>query len=407
MLFGVDPGQRTEFESLAQALGSQLVGHVQCPRAPRWPQVLLGRGKIEEIHSAVRVARADFLLVDADLSASQERHLERSCECRTISRTGLILELFASRAQSREGILQVELAQMEHLYTRLVGGWHHLERQRGGIGLRAGPGESQLESDRRQVGDRIRRLRRQLVRLRLQRRLRRRVRSRRGELPIIALVGYTNAGKSSCFNRLCNAASLVAQRPFATLDPTVRRLRLPGGTEALASDTVGFIRALPHSLIDAFRATLEELRSATLLLHVIDASQGYADRQRHAVQEVLAEIDADHLPCIEVMNKIDCLPSAAPRIARDAEGRPRQVWLSATTGVGLELLSEALAESLVGIPRRCRLWLAPAAGALRAQLYSRGVVLAEESFSDGRMRLDVRLPEREWRDLRRRAAAFC
>ena len=402
MLFGADPGQRAEFETLAQAAGNQLAGCVRCPEAPRWPQVSLGRGKLEEIRASVRDAGANLLLVDADLSAVHERRLERLCDCRAVDRTGLILELFAARAQSREGKLQVELAQLEHLYTRLVRGWRHLERQRGGIGLRAGPGESQLESDRRQVGVRVRRLRRRLYRLRLQRRLR-----CRRALPLVALVGYTNAGKSSCFNRLCDAASLVADQPFATLDPTVRRLRLAGGVTALASDTVGFIRALPHALVDAFRATLEELSSATLLLHVIDSSQGHAERQRAAVQGVLREVGADQLPCIEAMNKIDRLPGAEPRIARDADGLPRQVWLSAATGAGLDLLREALAESLVGAPRRCQLWLPPAGGALRAQLHDRGVVLGEECFGDGRMRLDVRLPEQEWRRLRRCAANLC
>ncbi len=406
MLFGGDAAQRAEFEALARAAGSEIAGYVQCPAAPRWPKVSVGSGKLDEIRIAVRDAQAELLLVDAELSAAHEQRMERLCECRTIDRSGLILELFADRAQSSEGMLQIELAQLEYLYTRLVRGWQHLERQRGGIGLRAGPGETQLESDRRQVGGRMRRLRRRLTRLRSQRRLRRRVR-RRSAMPQIALVGYTNAGKSSCFNRLCNAGAMVANQPFVTLDPTVRQLRMAGGVEALLSDTVGFIRALPHSLIDAFRATLEELESASLLLHVIDASQADTDRQRDAVQQVLEELGVDQLPCIEVMNKIDRLPDAVPRIARDDDGRPRQVWCSAATGTGLDLLSAALAESLVGAPSRRQLWLAASAGALRAQLYDRGVVVDEACFNDGRMRLDLQLPEREWHQLRRRAADFC
>ena len=400
MLFGSDVAQRAEFEALARAAGSEIVGCVPCPEALRWPKVAVGHGKLDELRIAVRDTGAEMLLVDAELSAVHEQRMEQVCDCRTIDRSGLILELFADRAQSREGMLQVELAQLEYLYTRLVRGWRHLERQRGGIGLRAGPGETQLESDRRQVGERVRRLRRRLIRLRSQRRLRRRAR-RRSALPQIALVGYTNAGKSSCFNRLCDADAMVANQPFATLDPTVRWLRMAGGVEALASDTVGFIRALPHALIDAFRATLEELRSASLLLHVIDASQADTDRQRDAVRCVLEELGVDQLPCIEAMNKIDLLPGAAPRIARDDNGRPRQVWCSATTGAGLDLLGAALAERLAGAPRRRQLWLAPSAGALRAQLYGRGVVLDEACFGDGRMRLDLQLPEREWHKLRR------
>ena len=314
------------------------------------------------------------------MSHSQERNLEREISCRVLDRSALILDIFAQRARSFEGQLQVELAQLEHLSTRLVRGWTHLERQKGGIGLR-GPGETQLETDRRLIAKRIRRLHERLDKVSLQREQGRRARVR-AAVPTVALVGYTNAGKSTLFTALTNAPAYAADQLFATLDPTVRRVALPGSEQVVAADTVGFIRALPHELVAAFRATLQEARESTLLLHVIDAADPQRSQRKEDVARVLGEIGAAEIPQIEVYNKLDLTDEPAP-IERDADGRAARVWASAHTGRGVELLREALAERLHGTQFHGEIELGPEHARLRARLYEIGAVRSERPQAAG------------------------
>ena len=317
-----------------------------------------------------------------------------------LDRNGLILDIFAQRARSFEGKLEVELAQLKHIGSRLVRGWTHLERQKGGIGLR-GPGETQLETDRRIIAQRVRVLTRRLAKIQQQRETGRQTRA---EIPVpsLALVGYTNAGKSTLFRALTGADAYVADQLFATLDPTVRRITLPGGTAVVAADTVGFIRELPHELVAAFQSTLTEARAATLLLHVVDASNARRDEQIAQVEGVLDEIGAGEIPHILVYNKIDRLQSA-PRIDRDAAHRATAVWISAEKRLGLELLARAVAERLARFARRARLRVPASAGALRSRLYAAQVVRAEVSADDGSIELSVELPDVELLQLARTA----
>src|SRR5699024_4729587 len=330
-----------EFESLVSSAGVEALQVITGSRKAPHPKYFVGEGKAVEIAEAVKATGASVVLFDHALSPAQERNLERLCECRVIDRTGLILDIFAQRARTHEGKLQVELAQLRHLSTRLVRGWSHLERQKGGIGLR-GPGETQLETDRRLLGQRIKTLRGRLDKVR-RRRAQGRAARQRSDTPVVSLVGYTNAGKSTLFNRLTNADIHAADQLFATLDPTLRRMPVPMGEPLIVADTVGFIRDLPHELIAAFRATLEETRNADVLLHVSDAVD--PERREHArqVEAVLEEIGADQLPRIEVCNKIDCLAQQSARVEYAADGAPVRVWLSAASGEGVDLLREALA----------------------------------------------------------------
>jgi GTP-binding protein HflX len=340
------------------------------------------------------------VLVDHALSPSQERNLEKLIERRVLDRNGLILDIFAQRARSSEGKLEVELAQLKHIASRLVRGWTHLERQKGGIGLR-GPGETQLESDRRIIGQRVRVLTKRLEKIRQQRETGRQTRA---EIPVpsFALVGYTNAGKSTLFRALTGADAYIADQLFATLDPTVRRLVLPGGTAVVAADTVGFIRELPHELVAAFQSTLTEARAATLLLHVVDASNPRRDEQIAHVDTVLAEIGAHEIPQLLVYNKIDRLGEPA-RVDRDAHGRATAVWISAEQGLGLDLLRGAVAERLARFARQARLRMPASAGALRSKLYAAQVVRGERTTEDGSMELAVELPDLELLALARTA----
>ena len=369
-----------ELRRLAESAGADVRGVILGSRDRPDAATFIGKGKAEEIRAAVAHAGANLVLVNHTLSPAQERNLERAVGCRVLDRTGLILDIFAQRARSHEGRLQVELAQLEHLATRLVRGWTHLERQKGGIGLR-GPGETQLEVDRRLVRDRIKKLHQRLEQVSVQRRSRRKARHR-VPIPTVSLVGYTNAGKSTLFNRLTGAAVYAADQLFATLDPTMRRIELPGKTAAILSDTVGFIRNLPHDLVAAFKSTLEEVAEADLLLHVVDA--GHPERLEHVqrVNEVLAEIAAAQLPQILVFNKIDAT-GAAPRLERDAGGRIARVWLSARTGAGLELLAQALAEHFGQRRVLRRLQLPPEAGRLRALIHDRLEVAREHALESG------------------------
>jgi GTP-binding protein HflX len=333
------------------------------------------------------------VLFDHPLSPSQERNLEKLIERRVLDRSGLILDIFAQRARSHEGKLEVELAQLKHIATRLVRGWSHLERQRGGgIGNR-GPGETQLETDRRLLGKRVKTLTERLVKIKQQRET---GRQQRAEIPIpsLALVGYTNAGKSTLFRSLTGADAYVADQLFATLDPTVRRITLPGNTTVVVADTVGFIRELPHELVAAFQSTLTEAREATLLLHVVDVSDPRRDEHIDEVNRVLADIGAADLPQILVFNKIDRL-AVEPRLERDESGRASHVWVSAARQQGLDLLLEAVAERLSRVARRATLRLPVAAGELRARLYAAGLVLAERIAEDGAFEIETELSDFE------------
>jgi GTP-binding protein HflX len=394
----VDPEDLQEFTQLAVSAGAVPVATVTGRRDRPDSRYFLGSGKAEELAQVARDNAADVILVDHALSPSQERNLEKLTERRVLDRNGLILDIFAQRARSFEGKLEVELAQLRHIGSRLVRGWTHLERQKGGIGLR-GPGETQLETDRRLIAQRVRTLTRRLARIKQQRETGRQTRA---EIPVpsLALVGYTNAGKSTLFRALSGADAYVADQLFATLDPTVRRIRLPGGTPVVVADTVGFIRELPHELVAAFQSTLTEARAATLLLHVVDASNPRRDEQTLAVNAVLEEIGASDIPQILVYNKIDRL-QLPPRIDRDADGRATAVWISAEKRTGLELLAAAAAERLARFARRARLRMPANAGALRSRLYAAQAVRGESSGDDGSIELAVELPDLELLQLAR------
>jgi len=330
-----------EFDLLARSAGTRPMAVVNGKRQSPDSATYAGKGKVEEIAAAARVHEADIVIFNHELTAGQQRNLEQALDRRVIDRSALILDIFAQRAKSHEGKLQVELAQLQHLSTRLVRGWTHLERQKGGIGLR-GPGEKQLETDRRLLGKRVALLKERLKQLERQRVVRRRARTR-GDLLSVSLVGYTNAGKSTLFNALTKAGSYAADQLFATLDTTSRRLFLGEVGQIVLSDTVGFIRDLPHALVAAFHATLEETAGSDLLLHVVDSASPDRDQQIEAVNRVLAEIGAAEVPQIVVWNKIDAT-SATPRMERDEYAKIARVRLSARTGAGLDLLRDALVE---------------------------------------------------------------
>jgi len=388
-----------EFRDLALSAGAEPVAVVTGSRRRPDPRYFLGSGKAEEVRATVQSQAADLVLVDHALAPSQERNLERLLQCRVLDRTGLILDIFAQRASTHEGRLQVELAQLRHISTRLVRGWTHLERQKGGIGLR-GPGETQLETDRRLLGDRIKQLNKRLERVSNQRGQGRRARAR-AEIPTVSVVGYTNAGKSTLFNRLTESKVYAADQLFATLDPTLRRLELPDAGAVILADTVGFIRHLPHDLVAAFRSTLEETREAGLLLHVIDAANENRDANVEQVNAVLKEIGAHKVPQIEVFNKIDLLPDQAPRVDRDEHGRVVRVWLSAATGEGTELLLAALAEHVRSDVVTERLRIPAGDGRLRARLFALGKVLDERLDDSGDLLLEVQMERRELDNLRK------
>ncbi|TAN07994.1 MAG: GTPase HflX [Rhodanobacteraceae bacterium] len=378
-----------EFTELARSAGAEILASVTARVDAPNPKFYIGSGKADEIQAKVKELGADLVLVDHALTPVQERNLEKHFSARVIDRAALILDIFAQRAQSHEGKLEVELAQLKHMATRLVRGWTHLERQRGGsIGLR-GPGETQLETDRRLLQKRVEQLQKRIDKVGVQRDQQRRARLR-NTLPRVALVGYTNAGKSTLFNAVTRGSVYAADQLFATLDPTVRRLEGLESGPAVLADTVGFIRELPHDLVAAFRATLSEARDADLLLHVTDAADTERDVLIGVVNGVLDEIGAGEVPQLMVFNKIDLMDTPA-RIDRDAEGLPAGVWLSATSGDGLDLLRQAIGERLAGARVHAELRLPPRAGRLRARLIELGAVKAERYDEDG-WRLDIDAP---------------
>jgi GTP-binding protein HflX len=383
------PDSLDEFQELARSAGAEVAGIVCAPRDRPDARYFVGSGKIEELAERVEELEADLVLVSQSLSAVQERNIEKACKARVLDRATLILDIFAQRAQSYEGKLQVELAQLRHLSTRLVRGWTHLERQKGGIGLR-GPGETQLETDRRLIGVRIRQLNSRLEKVARQREQSRRQRQR-SRAPLIALVGYTNAGKSTLFNALTGADVGAENLLFATLDPTVRRMQGLHCGDVLLADTVGFVSDLPHELIAAFRATLQEAREADVLLHVIDLSDPYRVERQSDVEAVLESIGAERIPVIRVFNKID-LSGHQPAVQRDERGRPSAVNISAQTGAGLEQLRQAVSDWLSS--ERINRWirLGGCHGRLRAQLFELGVVSEERIAENGSWMIHVDVP---------------
>ena len=388
----VDPNDTAEFSALTASAGALCVGWVLASRARPDPRYFVGSGKAEEIRECAVRNEADVVLIDRTLTPSQERNLEKLTGRRVLDRNGLILDIFAQRARSFEGKLQVELAQLSHLASRLVRGWTHLERQKGGIGLR-GPGETQLETDRRLIAKRIRTLKGRLDKLSRQRDTGRQVR-REVPVPTVALVGYTNAGKSTLFNALTGSFTFVADQLFATLDPTVRRIKLSGVGEVVLADTVGFVRSLPHELVAAFRSTLQEAREADLLLHVVDAGDPLRNERMQQVREVLRGIGAGDIPELVVFNKIDLIGEST-RTVEGADGIASLVSVSAVTGEGLPELRGALAHAVRPNQVRRTLHLQLLAAAVRSDLYGRNAVRAERQREDGSWELDVELDTAE------------
>ncbi|ENV47339.1 GTP-binding protein HflX [Acinetobacter brisouii CIP 110357] len=374
-----------EFSLLAKSAGAEILHHMTAQRVKPDPKLFVGSGKAEEIAALVAELEAELVIFDHSLSPAQERNLERILKCRVIDRTGLILDIFAQRARTHEGKLQVELAQLEHLSSRLVRGWTHLERQKGGIGLR-GPGESQLETDRRLLRIRMGQLKEKLEKVR-QTRSQGRAARQKAAIPTVSLVGYTNAGKSTLFNILAESEVYAADQLFATLDPTLRRLNWDGIGALVLADTVGFVRDLPHSLVESFKATLEETLEATLLLHVIDSSSPDMLEQIDAVESVLKEIGAD-VPVLRVYNKID-LSGDEAKIIYAKPHQPERVYVSAHSQQGLALLRQAVQECLMGQIQNFQLSLKPAYGKLRTQLYALNVIQSEHYDDHGNLLLDV------------------
>ena len=376
-----------EFDELAKSSGLNVVQNLKISRNNVNAKYFIGSGKVEEIVELVKDTNLDLVIFSSELSPSQERNLEKQLECQVMDRTGLILDIFSLRARSFEGKLQVELAQLRHLSTRLVRGWTHLERQKGGIGLR-GPGETQLETDKRLIAIRIKNISKRLEKVPKQRDLGIKARLK-NELPMIALAGYTNAGKSTLFNTLTQAEVFADDQLFATLDATIRRVILPASGEAVIADTVGFIQDLPHDLVAAFKSTLEETRRANVLLHIVDAADEYNLEKIEQVQDIIFDIEANKVPSILVMNKIDCLTDFKPRFDRDKEGRIFRVWISAQSGDGIDFLYQALAEQLSGMMTHAKIQLDVTSAYIRSEIHNIGYIHNEKVNDFGQWVLEI------------------
>lgn len=390
---GFETENLSELGLLAESAGAVVVGTEVSSRRKPDAATFIGKGKVIELAALIGEQRVELLLFNHDLSPGQQRNLEQNLNCRVLDRTGLILDIFAQRARSHEGKLQVELAQLEHLSTRLVRGWTHLERQKGGIGLR-GPGETQLESDRRLIRERIKTLHQRLGKVGRQRQ-NRRTNRKKVPIPTISFVGYTNAGKSSIFNSLTGSSVYAADQLFATLDPTMRRIELAGNTSVILTDTVGFISHLPHNLVEAFKSTLEEVEQSELLIHVVDSSNPEAIEQADRVNEVLKELGADHIPQIIIFNKID-LSGLRPKVEYSTDSRSVRVWLSAATGEGIPLLMDAIATHFQLLRKHIVMEIPVAAGKLRAKIYEHLEVVSEDVAKNGAWQLVISLDDRQF-----------
>jgi GTP-binding protein HflX len=382
----------SEFKELVVSSGAKIMAITTTSRQRADPKYFIGSGKAREIAELVKQYDADIVLFNHQLAASQERNLESLIECRVLDRTGLILDIFAQRARSFEGKLQVELAQLKHLSTRLVRGWTHLERQKGGIGLR-GPGETQLETDRRLLGLRIKQINKRLEKVKKQREQGRQSRQK-AEIATVSLVGYTNAGKSSLFNALSEDHVYVQDQLFATLDPTLRRVDLARDVSIILADTVGFIRHLPHDLVTAFRSTLQETAEAQLLLHVIDSADQNRDANIDEVEKVLAQIGANEIPTIQIMNKVD-LTGTRPRIDHGDDGSVKRIWLSVESGDGLDLLKQTLIDQFRERMVEGKLVLSPSDARIRARLFEAGAIRDEKIDDDGQFLLQISMSRRD------------
>ena len=381
------PNSLGEFKQLALSSGLNIVDTITVKRNFTKAQFFIGTGKVDELSDIVSEHEIDLVIFSLELSPSQERNLEKALKCQVMDRTGLILDIFALRASSFEGKLQVELAQLRHLSTRLVRGWTHLERQKGGIGLR-GPGETQLETDKRLISIRIKNINKRLAKVHKQHDLGRKSRLKK-ELPMISLVGYTNAGKSTLFNRLTNANVYADDKLFATLDSTIRRVILPAAGEAVIADTVGFIQDLPHELVEAFKSTLEETRQANVLLHVVDASDANNRDKIEQVEDIIEQIDAQNIPSIIVMNKIDEIGDFSPRVDKDNNGNIYRVWLSAYSGEGIDLIYKALSQSLSGMMTCARIQLDVQSAFIRSEIHKIGFIEKEIMNEFGQWLLEI------------------
>ena len=376
-----------EFRQLALSSGLNIVQTITVKRNSIEAKFFIGKGKVEELASIVNINEVDLVIFSLQLSPTQERNLEKTLKCQVMDRTGLILDIFALRAKSFEGKLQVELAQLRHLSTRLVRGWTHLERQKGGIGLR-GPGETQLETDKRLISKRIKYLGKRLEKVHKQHDLGRKSR-RKKDLPMISLAGYTNAGKSTLFNQLTNSHVYADDKLFATLDSTIRRVILPASGEAVIADTVGFIQDLPHELVAAFKSTLEETRQANVLLHVVDASDDDNGDKIEQVEDIIEQIGAQEIPSIIVMNKIDEMSDCHPRVDKDYSGNIYRVWLSANTGEGIDLLYQALSERLSGMMTCAGIQLDVQSAYIRSEIHKVGFIQKEKMNEFGQWLLEI------------------
>ena len=389
-----DLATHEEVEELARSAGMAVVGLIESARRDPHPKTMVGSGKVDEIKVAAEAAGANLVLFSEDLSSTQERNLEGALDLRVLGRTGLILEIFAQRARTHEGKLQVELAQLEHSASRLVRGWTHLDRQRGGAGAGlGGAGETQLEADQRLLAARNKKIKERLERVQRQRHQSRRARAR-SETATVALAGYTNAGKSTLFNRLTQSAVHAADQLFATLDPTLRQISLPLTGKAVISDTVGFIRALPHGLVESFKATLEEVTEATLILHVVDASAGEKQERMDAVNGVLSEIGAREVPQLLVLNKSDIQGVTGPLVRRDAAGKPYSVQVSSLTGVGLPELLSCIDELISDDVVTTVFTLKPEQGMIRAKCFELASVIEEVMDENGTIAMHLRIEKK-------------